>query len=509
MSAVIVGSGFAGIGIAIQLKKHGVHDFVILEQAGDVGGVWRDNTYPGCACDVPSHLYSFSFEFNPDWTREYGPQREIYAYLRRCADKYDLRQHIRFNDRVERCIYDERHASWTVHTQSGRAYSAQFLLNGMGGLSRPAIPSIPGLETFQGPAFHSARWNHDYDLKGKRVAVIGTGASAIQFVPGIIDQVAHVDIYQRSAPWVVPKEDGDIPAYRRAAFGAMPWLQKAARERYYWTAESRIFAFVKRPELLERFGERRAREYLEAEVQDPELRAKITPDYRMGCKRILLSNDWYAAITRDHVDVLTSGISHVTEGGVVDRDGVERPVDAIIFGTGFEAQNPVPAGAIVGRDGKDLATCWGKTPRAYKGTTVAGFPNLFLLGGPNTGIGHTSMIYMLESQFTYVLDAITSMKERRVRAIEVRQEHQDAYNERVQAKSATTVWGQGCRGWYYNADGVNTALWPDFTFHFRRQLKEFDAVAYHQEALRPGEDVRTLWVRTPDGETEVAHGLSA
>ena len=509
MSAIIIGSGFAGIGMAIQLKQRGMHDFVILEQAGEVGGVWRDNVYPGCACDVRSHLYSFSFEPNPDWTREFGPQAEILRYLKQCAGKYRLRRHIRLGDGVARCIYDEHRATWTVTTQSGRSYTARFLLNGTGGLSRPAVPEFEGMGRFQGEVFHSARWNHDVDLSGKRIAVIGTGASAIQFVPAIVDRVARMDVYQRTPPWILPKDDQEIPAYRRALFRTVPALQRLARERIYWTAERTLLALVRRPKLMKRYAEQPALAYLHAQVKDPALREKLTPNYPMGCKRILLSNDWYGAITREHVQVLTGGIAHVTERGVVDGEGVEREVDAIIFGTGFLTQAPVPRGTILGRDGQDLAALWQQTPSAYKGTTVAGFPNLFLLGGPNTGIGHTSMIYMLEAQFAYVLDAMREMEERGLSTVEVRKDHQDAYNERIQEQTKRTVWGKGCRGWYYNENGVNTALWPSFTFHFKRKLQAFDPVAYHMGAGRPEELRQRLRIRSPEGLEETSYDLTA
>lgn len=492
MSAIIIGGGFAGIGMAIQLKDQGIHDFVVLEREDDVGGVWRDNVYPGCACDVPSHLYSFSFEPNPRWSRRFGPQAEIHRYLKHCVDKYELGPHLRLGDGVVQCAYDEGDACWNATTESGLRYQAACLVSGIGGLSIPAIPDIEGLADFKGPTFHSARWNHDYDLGGKRVAVIGTGASAIQFVPGIIDQVAHIDLYQRSAPWVFPKEDGDISETRQSLYRRLPALQRLARASIYVTLESRILAMVRNPKMMKDYGEKQALEFLHAQVKDPVLRKKVTPDYRMGCKRILLSNDWYAAISQDKVDVLTDGIARITATGVVDREGVERPVDAIILGTGFQAQNPVPEGAFIGRGGVDLARRWGQTPTAYKGCTVAGFPNLFLLGGPNSGIGHTSMIYMLEGHFRYTLAAMRAMRERGLRAVDVRKDHEDAYNEDVQAQTVSTIWGAGCRGWYFNEDGANTTLWPNFTFLFRRQLQGFDHEAYHLHGLRPSEEPAPL-----------------
>lgn len=514
MSAIIIGGGFAGIGIAIQMKKHGMHDFVILERADDVGGVWRDNVYPGCACDVPSHLYSFSFEPKPDWSRHFGPQAEIHAYLKHCVDKYALAPHLRLGDGVSRCEYDEASAAWSVHTEKGLTHRATFLLNGMGGLSNPAMPDIEGLDDFAGPAFHSARWDHGADLDGKRVAVIGTGASAIQFVPGIIDRVGHLDLYQRSAPWVMPKEDGDIPQALKALYRRSPAVHRMARERIYWKLEARILAMVKNPKLMTRYAETAALAYLGEQVKDPQLRATLTPDYRMGCKRILLSNDWYRAITQDKVDVLTTGIERITAGGVVDRQGVERPVDVIILGTGFQAQSPVKKGTFLGRGGLDLAAHWGSTPTAFKGATVHGFPNLFMLGGPNTGIGHTSMIYMLEAQFAYAIDAMRLMEQRGLRSVEVRKEYQDAYNERLQRQTTSTIWGTGCSGWYFNADGVNTTLWPNFTFLFRRQLERFDTAAYHLESLRATEAPTPLMSPPPAGApygkgTQERYDLSA
>lgn len=484
MSVLIIGSGFAGLCMAIRLKQAGIEDFVVLEKAGELGGTWRDNSYPGCACDVQSHLYSFSFEPNPNWSRMFAPYWEIQAYLKHCAEKYDVLRHIRFNEGVERAEYDEARAEWVVRTSRGTEHRARVLVSGMGFLSIPAVPDIPGRERFAGEQFHSAQWNHDYDLAGKRVAVIGTGASAIQFVPAIASRVESIDLYQRTPSWVLPKPDRAITRLEKGLFGKFPLAQWLARLAIYWKLEARVLAMALHPRLLG-LVQRQAVRYIESEVSDPELRRKLTPDYTIGCKRILLSNDWYAAVSRRNVNVITERISEITEQGVVTDDGVERPVDAIIYGTGFSVQEPLPRGLFVGRGGQDIWDAWEDGLAAYKGTTVSGFPNLFLLAGPNTGLGHSSMVFMIESQVAYVMDAIQKLERNQWASVDVRQAVQDAYNAELQTKQVDAVWASGCRSWYLDKNGRNTAIWPDFTFRFRKQTAVFDDQAYAVGMLRP------------------------
>jgi cation diffusion facilitator CzcD-associated flavoprotein CzcO len=473
---IIIGSGFGGLGTAIKLREAGIDSFVVLERGSDVGGTWRDNNYPGCACDVQSHLYSFSFEQNPNWSRLFAPQKEILSYLQHCADKYDVRRFVRFGECVVRAEYDDARAEWTVRTSSGAVYRGKALVCALGALSNPAYPDIPGLERFEGRAFHSALWDHDYELRGKRVAVIGTGASAIQFIPQIAGRVAHLDVYQRTAPWVFPKPDRPTTDRQRTLFARFPFLLWLYRALIYWMLEARVLAFF-RPALM-KYAEALAKRFIETHIGDPELRRKVTPDYTMGCKRILMADDYYPALARPNVSVHTERIREVRRDSVVTADGTAREVDAIIFGTGFNVQSFVPPGMILGSRGRDISDAWKNGIEAYKGTTVAGFPNLFIIAGPNTGLGHTSMVFMIESQIAYFMDAFRRMRKERWASVDVRPEVQVAYNEKLQQKHTGAVWSSGCRSWYLDARGRNTTLWPGFTFVFRRQTARFDAGAY-------------------------------
>ena len=483
MSAVtndvlIIGTGFAGLGMGIRLKQAGFHDFAILEQADAIGGTWRDNHYPGAACDVPSYLYSFSFEPNPRWSRSFGAQGEILAYMNHCADKYGLRPHIQLNTEITRAAFDERAGIWEVRTRDGRTLRARALVSGCGGLSRPSYPDIPGLSSFAGKTFHSARWDHSYPLEGKRVGVIGTGASAIQIVPSIAPRVGKLDVFQRTPAWILPKADVAIPAGVKETFRRAPGLQQLARTAIYWLLEWRAYAFVVNPKLMKK-AEPQALRYLAAQVRDPALRAKLTPAYTMGCKRILLSNDYFAAMQRENVALITDGIERITPAGVRTKDGREHPLDALVCATGFQAAEAVAPFEIRGRGGRELNAEWKAGAEAYLGTTVAGFPNLFLLVGPNTGLGHNSMVFIIESQVEYVLDAVRTMKAKKVQYVDVKPEVQQAYNERLQARMAKTVWSTGgCKAWYTTSDGKNTTLWPGFTFEYRFRTRRFDAASY-------------------------------
>ncbi len=472
----IVGAGFSGLGLAIRLKQQGIDDFVVLERAADVGGTWRDNTYPGCACDVQSHLYSFSFAPNPRWSHAYSPQPEILAYLRDCARRFGVTPHICWNAEVLHASWDEDRRQWRITTTRG-TLTAQILVLGNGPLSEPSIPTLPGLDRFQGTVFHSARWRHDYDLAGKRVAVIGTGASAIQFVPRIQPQVARLTLFQRTPPWVLPRLDHPISERWRALFHSLPLAQRFARSAIYLQRELLVPGFTQRTRLLQR-AEALALRHLERQVADPTLRAKLTPGYRLGCKRILLSDDFYPALTQENVEVVTERIGEVCPTGVMTEDGVERPVDAIIFATGFHVTDMPAAAFIHGRGGQTLADAWRDGPRAYLGATVAGFPNLFLMIGPNTGLGHSSMIFMIESQLAYILDCLRLMDKRHVQAVEVRGEAQTSFNEEMQRRMSHTVWTSGCSSWYLDATRHNSTLWPGFTWEYRRRTRRFDAAHY-------------------------------
>jgi len=472
----IIGSGFSGLGMAIRLKQAGIDDFVVLERADELGGTWRDNHYPGCCCDVPSHVYSFSFELNPFWTRGFAPQWEIRDYLRRTAEKYGVLPHIRFGHEVTEAAWDDGAQRWSIETTGGD-FTARVLVSGAGPLSDPTVPALPGLDDFQGRAFHSAVWDHDHDLTGERVAVIGTGASAIQFVPAIQPQVERMHVFQRTAPWVIPRFDHEITDVEHTLLRRIPFAPAIVRSVLYWTLESRVVGF-RNPRLM-KLADRVARWHLRRQVPDEQLREKLTPGYVMGCKRILISDDYYPSLTKPNVEVLTEGVKQVRERSIVSGDGSEREIDTIIFGTGFHVADPPIAARIRGRDGRTLAEHWAGGMTAYLGTTVAGFPNLFFLLGPNTGLGHNSMVYMIESQLNYVIDALRVMRERDARAVEVRPDVQERYNEELQAAMKGTVWTAGqCQSWYLDDTGRNTTLWPSWTFRFRGRTRRFDAESY-------------------------------
>jgi cation diffusion facilitator CzcD-associated flavoprotein CzcO len=483
---LVIGTGFSGIGMAIRLKQAGIEDFVVLEQSDKIGGTWRDNHYPGAACDVPSHLYSFSFEPWPEWSRDFARQDEILAYLEHCAEKYGVLPHVRFRTKATSARFDEGAGLWEVGTSDGRTLRARVLVSGCGLLSRPALPDIPGLASFQGKTFHSAQWDHEFPLDGKAVAVIGTGASAVQIVPNIAPRVRELFVFQRTAPWTMPKPDGSIPAWKRALFRHMPFTQRLARERIYWARELLAVGFVMEPRLLKLAERHLAKRNLVRHVADPALRAKLTPRYAMGCKRILPTNDYLPALQRPNVQLVTDGIAEVRAHSILTNAGTAVPVDAIVLATGFEASEQLAPFAVQGRDGQELNDVWRDGAEAYLGTTISGFPNLFLIVGPNTGLGHSSMIYMIESQIAYVLSAVKRMRARSVKLVELRPDAQAAYNHRIQKRLAGTVWASGCMSWYLTRSGKNTTLWPGFTFEFRWRTRRFDPAPYQEEQLPGG-----------------------
>ncbi|MGE5183310.1 MAG: flavin-containing monooxygenase [Acidobacteriota bacterium] len=464
LDAVIVGAGFSGIAAGIELLRSGIEDFVILEKAARVGGTWRENTYPGAACDIPSHLYSYSFEPNPRWSRAYGKQAEILAYLEHVTDKYGLRRHLRFGQHVESARFDEATGTWRIATAAGDRYVARALLLGNGALHLPQLPQIKGLETFRGTTFHSARWNHDYDLAGKRVAVIGTGASAIQFVPEIAPKVKQLHLFQRTPPWIVPKRDRVMSVPEKWLLEHVPGAHWLRRTGLYWLMESRVVGFAYAPKLLE-YGEKLVSRWLAKQVPDPALRAKLTPSYRLGCKRVLISNDYYPALQRPNVELVTDAITEVTATGVRTADGQAREVDAIICGTGFRVSEYLSSIEIVGRHGVELNREWKKSLRNYLGITVSGFPNLFLLMGPNTGLGHNSMIFMIEAQARYAARAIETLRERDLAFLDVKPEAEAAFRSELARRMKDTVWMTGCTSWYQTPDG-EVFLWPAATVDY-------------------------------------------
>ncbi|HEY2605388.1 MAG TPA: NAD(P)/FAD-dependent oxidoreductase [Paraburkholderia sp.] len=477
----IVGSGFAGLGMAIRLQQMGLTSFTVYEAAGDIGGTWRDNTYPGAACDVPSHLYSFSFEPNPAWSRAFGGQPEILAYLKHCARKYEVARYVRCNAKVAAARFDEVRQLWRIEiiANGTREYSeADVLIAASGPLSRPAMPRLTGLERFEGKLFHSARWDHTYALEGKRVAVIGTGASAIQFVPQIQPRVAHLDLFQRTAPWIMPKPDKPVAPRARWLFRHLPLTQRFVRSAIYWQLESRALGFVVNPKLMT-LPMRLSRSYLEHCVKDPALRAKLTPNYRLGCKRVLLSSDYYRAVSQPNVDVVTAGIREIVADGIITDDGAHRRADAIICGTGFQVNDVGAPFEVTGIDGADLGAMWLRDgPEAYLGVSIANFPNFFMLVGPNTLLGHNSMIYMIESQVQYIADCLRVLRERNARTMNLRPDVQRDFNARLQKEMQRSVWVSGCHSWYQTKSGKVTAIWPGFTFSFRKRTRRVRAHDY-------------------------------
>jgi cation diffusion facilitator CzcD-associated flavoprotein CzcO len=470
LSVAIVGSGFSGIGLAIRLSQDGVEDFAVLERGAGVGGTWHFNTYPGCACDVPSHLYSFSFAPNPGWSRTYSRQPEIRDYLERVVDDFGVRERIRLGCEVRTARWDGE--AWELDTSQG-PLRARVLVSATGPLVEPKIPPFPGLDTFAGPAFHSARWDHSADLAGQRVAAVGTGASAIQFVPAIAPEVEQLHVFQRTPPWVMPHSSRPITRTEKLVYSKLPLAQRLVRGGIYTARELLVLGFVKQPRIMKGI-EKIAERHRSSAIDDPELLAKVTPGYTIGCKRILPSNDWYPALARDNVELVTDPIAEVREHSVVSADGTEREVDAIVFGTGFHVVDMPVARMVRGRDGRSLEEAWEGSPRAHLGTTVAGFPNLFILLGPNTGLGHSSMVYMIESQVAYVIDALRELRRNGHRTVEVRPDVEERYNREVQRRMKGTVWSTGCKSWYLDEQGNNPTLWPDWTWRFRRRTSRFD-----------------------------------
>ncbi|MBB1012105.1 cation diffusion facilitator CzcD-associated flavoprotein CzcO [Dietzia kunjamensis] len=490
VDVLVVGAGFSGLGAAIRLAQEGFDDLVVLERGPDVGGTWRDNSYPGAACDVPSHLYSYSFALNPDWSRAFSPQGEIYDYIRKVTHEAGVREKIRFGVDVTSVDYDESRGRWTVRT-SEEEYDARVVVLGVGALCEPRLPEIDGVGDFAGPVFHTARWDHSVTLADKRVAVIGTGASAIQVVPSIAPTVAHLDVYQRTAPWVLPRMDRQYPRFERSLYRRVPGLQRAVRALQYASREFQVVGLTRTRAALAPI-KALGRAHLAMQVRDRALRARLTPHFEIGCKRILLSNTWYPALSRDNVDVVTEPITRVTERGIVTGDGTEHPADVLVVATGFHVTDSPFFERVRGTDGRTLADKWqSEGMEAYKGTTVAGYPNLFVLVGPATGLGHSSMIYMIESQLNYLVDALRTMRDRGLQTVEVRAAVQDAYNRELRDSTGETVWVTGCRSWYLDDKGNAPAVWPDYTFTFRNQTREFDLSAYRRTAADATAATRT------------------
>ncbi|NUT34056.1 MAG: NAD(P)/FAD-dependent oxidoreductase [Hamadaea sp.] len=471
----IVGAGFGGLGAAIRLQQSGFTDFLVFDEGDDVGGTWRDNTYPGCACDVPSHLYSFSFAPNPDWSDTFSGQQEIWDYLRACADRFGLRPKLRLRHRITGAAWDPAAQRWQITTDRGD-YSARVLISAAGPLSDPATPDIPGIEDFGGVVFHSARWRHDHDLTGRKVAVIGTGASAIQFIPEIQPQVERLTVFQRTPAWIMPRMTRKITRFERFVYRRVPGAQRLARLGLYWVREGMGVGFL-HPR-VNRLASRLSLRTLRRQVRDPLLRDKLTPRYAMGCKRVLISNDYWPALTEPNVDVVTAPIARITTDGLVTADGTHHAADTVILGTGFHVTDSPIMRHIRDASGRALSDVWTPSMYAYRGTTVPGFPNLFFLLGPNTGLGHTSVVLMIESQLTLVVKALRHLRRTGVTAIEPTPRAQERWSATIDRKMRGTVWETGCASWYLDATGRNTTIWPGFATGFRLRTRRFQPTDY-------------------------------
>ncbi|MGX1810612.1 flavin-containing monooxygenase [Nocardia sp. NPDC055321] len=489
-TVAVIGAGFGGLGTAAALKKTGIDDFVVFERAADVGGTWQANTYPGAQCDIPSILYSFSFASNPEWSRLYPLQPEIQSYLRTVADRFDITPHIRFSTEVTDASWDDDAGIWVIEA-GGRRVRARFLVAALGPFSEPSVPAIPGLATFEGPQFHSARWDHTFDPEGKRIAVIGTGASAVQFIPRLQPNAEQLKVFQRTPTWIMPHPDRPIGGTQRKMFAVAPATQRAARAGFNLVQEALVPGFVYKPALLKAM-EAVARAHLRRQIRDPELRAKLTPAYRFGCKRPTFSNAYYPALAAPNTSVITDSITEVGPQWIRTADGGEHEVDAIVFGTGFTMTGHPGLARIHGRDGADLAGHWGSDANAYLGTMVSGFPNMFVLLGPNSAL-YTSQVVTIEAQVRYLVDAIVSTLAAHADTIDVDPRVQERFIGEVDRKLAGSVWNSGgCSSYYLSPTGRNFTFWPGFAWQFQRRtarvdLRDFRLTRRGHVAIHAGE----------------------
>jgi cation diffusion facilitator CzcD-associated flavoprotein CzcO len=465
ISVVIIGAGASGLCMAVELKRAGYDRITIIEKSNRVGGTWNDNRYPGAGCDVMSHLYCYSFEPNSEWSRRFPLQPEIQRYFEMCADKYDLYRHIRFGTEIASASFDDKRGEWTVRTTTGEQIIARVLVSGTGQLNRPHVPELSHLATFRGKAFHSARWGSDEDVVSKRLALIGSGASAIQIVPEIAKRATHLSVFQRTPSYVIKRNDRPYYDVEKWAFRHVPLVRKAYRAGIYSSLELRFFGLLQ-GSLLSKAARWMALRNLASEVSDIELRNKLTPDYPPGCKRILISDDFYRAMSEPHVDLVTSAIDRATPDGLVTRDGQRHVVDTIVFATGFETTTFLAPMSITGRAGLSLEEAWQNGAEAHKGVVVSGFPNLFLLYGPNTNLGHNSILFMVECQVRYAMGCIRELDKRRARFIEARRDAMDRFNVKLQADLSKTAWAAGCQSWYKTDSGKITNNWSGLTLDY-------------------------------------------
>ncbi|ASK36274.1 4-hydroxyacetophenone monooxygenase [Alcanivorax sp. N3-2A] len=478
-SVLIVGAGFAGLGMAIRLKQAGIEDFVILERANQVGGTWRDNTYPGAACDIPSNLYSYSFAPNPGWSRSFSGSDEILGYIHHLVSAFGLSRHIRFNQNVSALTFDEQAGLWLAAVEGGRTVQARAAVMAQGPLSNAAFPDIDGLDTFQGKKIHSARWDHDYDFSGQRVAVIGTGASAVQIVPELAGRVKSLKVFQRTPAWVIPRPDFKTPRWNQRLFAKVPASQKAVRKALFWTHETMALAVIWNSPLT-RLAERLALGHLRNQVKDDWMRRQLTPDFRIGCKRVLVSNDYYPALQRDNAQLITWPIARLAPNGIRTSDGVEHQCDCIVFATGFDVPKAGTPFPIRGLQGRELGEEWATGAQAYKSINVAGYPNLFFTFGPNSGPGHNSALVYMESQLDYAVRAIGRILGDNLKMLDVKEDVQARYNRHIQKRLAKTNWNSGCKSWYLTEDGFNATMYPGFASQYQRQMADVNWADYQQ-----------------------------
>jgi cation diffusion facilitator CzcD-associated flavoprotein CzcO len=484
VDVAIVGAGFGGLCMAIKLLEAGRTNFVVLEKGNEVGGTWRDNSYPGAACDVQSHLYSFSFAPKTDWSKRYAGWREIQDYILKVADDYKLRPYIRFGQEVMGAHFHEGEGRWILNTRSGDTIVAKQWVLASGPLHVPAMPDIPGLDKFKGKVFHSAQWDHQYDLTGKNVVSIGTGGSAIQYVPEIAPKVKKLSVFQRTPAWVIPRDERSYSAFSKKLFDWIPGARWLHRARLYWTNESRVWPIFS--PFLGGFIQKLVLKFMHMQVADPVLREKLTPNYRIGCKRVLISNVYYPTFNRPNVELVTDAIREVRERSIVTSDGVERPADCIILGTGFivDPRIYMKNFALTGRGGHTLAQDWKRAPEAYKGMVVSGYPNLFQLVGPGTALGHNSIIFMIEAQVHYILQCLNELDRKGADYLDLKPEVQRRFNDEVQASLKTSVWSSGCKSWYQTAEGINFTIWPWSTWKFWLQTRRVNEAEYEWVSCR-------------------------
>ncbi|MDX1453458.1 MAG: NAD(P)/FAD-dependent oxidoreductase [Oleiphilaceae bacterium] len=474
---LIVGAGFAGLGTAIRLRQAGIEDIVILERDSEIGGTWRDNQYPGAACDIPSHLYSYSFALNPNWSRGFSGSGEILDYIHYLADEYQLRPLIRFNANVTGMVFNEKDGVWEVAVKGRAKLRARTVVSASGPLSNASFPDIAGIDEYEGHKIHSARWDHDYDFRGKRVAVIGTGASGVQIVPELVKRAEHVKVFQRTPGWILPRMDFGTPEWNKRLFNKLPLTQRATRNLLYVLHESMALGIIWNSPLT-RVLERLSLAHLHSQVKDSWLRRQLKPDFRIGCKRVLMSSDFYPALQQHNCKLITWPIDRLSAKGIRTAEGIEHQFDCIVFATGFDVSKNGAPYPVTGLNGRQLNEEWARGPQAYKSVSVSGYPNLFLTFGPNSGPGHNSALVYMESQIDYIVQGIRQILENQFKFIDVKAQAQISYNKRIQKRLSRTNWNSGCKSWYLTDDGFNATMYPGFATQYRQQMRRFQLKHY-------------------------------